>query len=100
MNSRLIAAFAAFCALSVSVGAQTILDTHPAQDSGKDLTMKDVTVSRTGYAASFAAQWQDAGSYLFRDAEGTKVSTIAGEISGYEPAGDEARRAIPRGAGD
>ena len=100
MNARLIAAFAAFCALSVSVGAQTILDTHPAQDSGKDLTMKDVSVSRTGYAASFAAQWQDAGSYLFRDAEGTKVSTIAGEISGYEPAGDEARRAIPRGAGD
>ena len=100
MTKRIFAAAAAVCALSLSLGAQTVLDTHPAQDSGKDFTMKDVTVSRTGYAASFAAQWQDAGSYLFRDGDGVKVSTIAGELSDYEPVADEARRAVPRGARD
>ena len=100
MRNSLLACITVLCALSSSVGAQTVLDRHPAQDSGKDFTMKDVTVSRTGYAASFSAQWQDEGSYLFRDADGVKVSTIAGEVSGYEPAADEARRAIPRGAGD
>ena len=100
MMRRIIAATAVICALSLSLGAQTVLDTHPAQDSGKDFTMKDVTVSRTGYAASFSAQWQDGGSYLFRDADGTKVSTIAGEVSGYEPAADEARSAIPRRNGN
>ena len=100
MRKSIIASIAVLCALSSSVGAQTVIDTHPAQNTGKDLTMKDVTVSRTGYAASFAAQWKDAGSYLFRDAEGTKVSTIAGEVSGYETAADEARKAIPRGASD
>ena len=98
MRKGLIAAFAALCALASSAGAQTVLDTHPAQDYGKDFTMKDVTVSRTGYAASFAAQWNDAGSYLFRDGNGVKVSTIAGELSDYEPSADRARLAVPRGA--
>ena len=91
--------FAVFCALSTSLGAQTVLDTHPAQDTGKDFTMKDVTVSRTGSPASFSAQWQDADRYMFRDADGAKVSTIAGEVSDYEPAApDEVRRALPRSA--
>ena len=44
MMRRIIAATAVICALSLSIGAQTVLDTHPAQDSGKDFTMKDVTV--------------------------------------------------------
>ena len=96
---HLTAAFAVFCALSTSLGAQTVLDTHPAQATGKDFTMKDVTVSRTGSPASFSAQWQDADRYLLRDADGAKVSTIAGEVSDYEPAApDEARRALPRTA--
>ena len=98
MKTRIIAAFAAFCALSLSLGAQTVLDTHPAQNAGKDFTMKDVTVSRTGSPASFSAQWRDADSYMFRDAGGFKVSTIAGEVSDYTPATDETRRALPRGA--
>ena len=100
MRIRIIAAFAAFCALSLSLGAQTVLYTHPAQNTGKDFTMKDVTVSRTGYAASFSAQWRDADSYLFRDSDGVKVSTIAGVVSEYAAEADEARRAIPRGAAD
>ena len=100
MMRRIFAATAAACALSLSLGAQTVLDRHPAQDSGKDFTMKDVTVSRTGYAASFAAQWNDSGSYIFRDGSGVKVSSISGELSDYEPAADEARRAVPRGARD
>ena len=96
---HLTAAFAVFCALSTVLGAQTVLDTHPAQDTGKDFTMKDVTVSRTGSPASFSAQWQDADRYMFRDADGAKVSTIAGEVSDYEPAApDEVRRALPRSA--
>ena len=98
MRIRLITAFAVFCALSLSLGAQTVLDTHPAQDAGKDFTMKDVTVSRTGVPASFAAQWRDADSYMYREGSGTKVSTIAGEVSDYTPETDEARRAVPRGA--
>ena len=100
MNRRLFAAAAAFCALSLSLGAQTVLDTHPAQDGGKDFTMKDVTVSRTASPASFSAQWKDGESYIFRDADGTKVSNIAGEVSEYEPEADETRRAVPRGARD
>ena len=100
MNTRIITAFAAFCALSLSLGAQTVLDTHPAQDTGKDFTMKDVTVSRTGSPASFSAQWRDAGSYMYRDADGMKVSTIAGEVSDYAPETDATRRAVPRGARD
>ena len=96
---HLTTVFAVFCALSTSLGAQTVLDTHPAQDTGKDFTMKDVTVSRTGSPASFSAQWQDADRYMFRDADGAKVSTIAGEVSDYEPAApDEVRRALPRSA--
>ena len=96
---HLTAAFAVFCALSTILGAQTVLDTHPAQDTGKDFTMKDVTVSRTGSPATFSAQWQDADRYMFRDADGAKVSTIAGEVSDYEPAApDEVRRALPRTA--
>ena len=97
---HLPAAFAVFCALASSAGAQTVLDSHPAQDAGKDFTMKDVTVSRTGSPASFAAQWQDADRYMFRDADGVRLSNIAGEVSDYEPATDEARRAVPRGAGN
>ena len=98
MKTRITTVLTAFCALSLSLGAQTVLDTHPAQDAGRDFTMKDVTVSRTGAPASFAAQWRDAGSYMFRDADGTKVSTIAGEVGDYKPETDEIRRAIPRGA--
>ncbi|MBO4917790.1 MAG: S9 family peptidase [Bacteroidales bacterium] len=96
---HLTTVFAVFCALSTSLGAQTVLDTHPAQATGRDFTMKDVTVSRTGSPASFSAQWQDADRYMFRDADGAKVSTIAGEVSDYEPAApDEVRRALPRTA--
>ena len=100
MKNRIIAVIAAFCALSPCLGAQTVLDTHPAQDAGKDFTMKDVTVSRTGSPASFSAQWRDAGSYMYRDAGGMKVSTIAGEVSDYAPETDATRRAVPRGARD
>ena len=100
MKNRIIAVIAAFCALSPCLGAQTVLDTHPAQNAGKDFTMKDVTVSRTGSPASFSAQWRDAGSYMYRDAGGMKVSTIAGEVSDYAPETDATRRAVPRGARD
>ena len=100
MGRRIYAALAALCVLTQGLGAQNVLDVHPASASGKDLTMKDVTVSRTGYPAAFATQWQDADSFIFRDADGVHAATVAGEVSDYAPAPDEVRRAIPRGAGD
>ena len=85
--------------VSLQSGAQNVISIHPAQDEGKDLSMRDVTVTRAGYPASFTAQWNDAGHFIYRGADGkVMVSSVNGEEKSYSPASDQVRGAIPKEA--
>lgn len=100
MNIMKLAAFAAILALPLGAGAQTVLATHPAQDGGEAFTMKGVTVDRVGYARSFQTQWIDGEHYLFREGQQTRSASVTGETTDYTPVQSEARRAVPRDAGN
>ena len=100
MNIMKLAAFAAILALPLCAGAQTVLATHPAQDGGEAFTMKGVTVDRVGYARSFQTQWIDGEHYLFREGQQTRSASVTGETTDYTPVQSEARRAVPRDAGN
>lgn len=101
MNIRKLAAAAAILALPLGAGAQTVLATHPAQDEGRAFTMKGVTVDGAGYATSFRTEWSDGEHFLFREGQKqTMEASVDGVIAEYKAVQSEARRAVPRDAGD
>ena len=79
--------------------AQEILKVRPASNGDKELTMKDVTVSRDVYPSSFSAQWLDASHYLYRDGGRIMQAGIDGSVSEYKAqASLQARPELPREA--
>lgn len=79
--------------------AQEILKVRPAGNGDKELTMKDVTVSRDVYPSSFSAQWLDASHYLYRDGGRILQAGIDGSVSEYKAqASQQARPELPREA--
>lgn len=82
--------------------AQEVIGTVSAHKTGNDFSMYDVTVGRKGYSVSYSASWLDDSHFLFREAGGkTQKASISGDIEEYTAApADEARKAIPKEAGE
>lgn len=96
--NKLIYACAAGIICAATAQAQEVLHTHPAGQGEKILTMKDVTVGRSAYPATFSAQWLDESHYLYRDGAAVKSASLTGEVSDYSTSG--AALALPKGASD
>lgn len=97
--NRLYTLLAGLVLCAVSSQAQEVLYTHPAGTGDKMLTMKDVTVSRTAYPATFQAQWVDESHYMFREGGAIKSASVTGEAADFTPDAPN-RQTMPEGAAD
>lgn len=97
-KTLIIAAGLALCSLTAT--AQEILKVHPANDGGREFTMKDVTIGREVYPGSFSVQWHDATHYLYREGRDMKIAGVDGSVKDFDgtltPSGS--RPSLPREA--